>query len=73
MTLEDALPMLARLIDDEDLEVRLASVWALGQIGGRPAAEALTRALKSDNPAIRDAAKEAIQEIAFSANPLNVL
>ena len=43
MTLEDALPMLARLIDDEDLEVRLASVWALGQIGGRPAAEALSQ------------------------------
>lgn len=73
MTLEDALPMLTLMIDDSDLEVQLAAVWALGQIGGRPAAEALTRALKSENPAMREAAQEAIQEIAFSANPLNVL
>ena len=73
MTLEDALPRLSELIDDPDLEVRLASIWALGQIGGKPAAEALTRALNSDNEAIREAAKEAIHEIAFSANPLNVV
>src|SRR6266516_4150354 len=70
MTLEDALPMLARMIDDSDLEVRLASVWALGQIGGKPAAEALLGALKSEDPVMREAAQEAMQEIAFSANPL---
>jgi HEAT repeat protein len=73
MGLEDALPYLSRLIDDKDMEVKLASVWALGQIGGKPAAEALIRAMKSDEPAVREAAEEAMQEIAFSANPLNVL
>jgi len=73
MALEDALPYLVRLVDDPDAEVRLAAVWALGQVGGRPAAEALARVLKSDNPALREAAEEAMQEIAFSANPINVI
>jgi HEAT repeat protein len=73
MALEDALPFLVRLIDDSDLEVRMAAVWALGQVGGRPAAEALARALKSKEPAMREAAQEAIEELAFSANPLNLI
>ncbi|HEX9990421.1 MAG TPA: HEAT repeat domain-containing protein [Chloroflexia bacterium] len=73
MVLEDAIPRLALMIDDEDSEVRLAAVWALGQIGGRVAAQAIALALKSDDPAMREAAKEALQELAFSADPLNVL
>lgn len=73
MQLEDALPDLIRMMDDPDLEVRLSVAWALGQIGGKPAAEALAHALKSENRAMRDAAEEALQELAFSANPLNVL
>lgn len=71
MTLEDALPFLVRMIEDADTEVRLAAVWALGQIGGKPAAEALAPALKSKEPAMREAAKEAINEMAFAANPLS--
>lgn len=73
MTLEDALPLLVRLVDDRDREVQLAAIWALGQLGGKPAAEALARVLKSNEPALRDAAREAIEEIAFSANPLTVI
>jgi HEAT repeat protein len=73
MVLEDAIPRLALMIDDADSEVRLAAVWALGQIGGRVAAQSLAIALKSDDPAMREAAKEALQELAFSADPLNVL
>ena len=73
MALEDSLSYLVRLVDDSDTEVRLAAVWALGQIGGKPAAQALARVLKSDNPALREAAQEALQEVAFSANPLNTI
>jgi HEAT repeat protein len=73
MALEDALPQLARMVDDDDTEVRLAAIWALGQIGGKPAAEALNQVLQNGAPAIKEAAQEAIQEIAFSANPLNPL
>ena len=71
MTLEDALPQLMRMIDDDDTEVRLAAIWALGQIGGKPAAEALNQVLQSKDPAMVEAAQEAMQEIAFSANPLS--
>jgi HEAT repeat protein len=73
MTMADALPFLVRMIDDTDSEVRLAAVWALGQVGGRPAGEALARALKSKEPALREAAQEAINELAFSANPLSII
>ncbi|MEO5951457.1 MAG: HEAT repeat domain-containing protein [Chloroflexia bacterium] len=70
MTLTEALPLLVVMTEDTDLEVSLSTIWALGQIGGKPAADALALAAKSDNPAIREAAQDAIQEIAFSANPL---
>lgn len=73
MALEDALSILVKRVDDPDVEVRLAAVWALGQVGGRPAAEALARALKSKDNALREAAREALEEIAFSANPLSVI
>jgi len=71
MTLEDALPFLVRMVDDSDTEVRLAAVWALGQIGGKPATEALAPLLKSKETALREAAKEAINELTFAANPLS--
>jgi HEAT repeat protein len=58
------------MIEDKDLEVRLAAVWALGQIGGKPAAEALARALSSPEPAVREAAQEAMEEVVFAADPL---
>jgi HEAT repeat protein len=73
MVLKDAVPRLVDLIDDTDTEVRLMSIWALGQIGGAPASRALTENLQSSDPAVREAAQEALQEIAFAADPLNVL
>ncbi|MDQ6694058.1 MAG: HEAT repeat domain-containing protein [Chloroflexota bacterium] len=72
MVLEDALPFLVKMIDDRDTEVRLGAVWALGQIGGKPAAEALARALKSTNIALREAAQEAMDEISFASNPMDI-
>lgn len=62
MALADALPFLARMIHDKDTEVKLAAIWALGQIGGKPATEALAQAAKSAEPAIREAAQEAMEE-----------
>ena len=72
MTMAEALPFLTRLSQDRDTEVRLAAIWSLGQIGGKPAREALQKALQSKEPAIREAAQEAIDEIAFNSNPLDV-
>jgi HEAT repeat protein len=72
MTLADALPFLSRMIRDRDSEVKLMAIWALGQIGGKPATEALNEALRSNEPAVREAAQEAMDEIAFNSNPLDV-
>lgn len=71
MTLEDALPFLVRMVDDSDTEVRLAAIWALGQIGGKPSVEALAPLVKSKEPALREAAREAMSEISFAANPVS--
>ncbi|HET9493361.1 MAG TPA: HEAT repeat domain-containing protein [Chloroflexia bacterium] len=72
MTLEEALPQLVKMLSDKDTEVRLAAIWALGQIGGKQASEALKGVLGSKDPAMREAAEEAMQEIAFSSDPLNI-
>jgi HEAT repeat protein len=71
MALQDALPFLVRMSDDDaDAELRLMALWSLGQIGGRPAREALNRALESPEQSVRDAAQEALDELSFNANPL---
>jgi HEAT repeat protein len=70
LALQDALPLLVKMTDDPDTELKLAALWSLGQIGGKPAREAITRALNSTEPSVRDAAQEALEELQFNANPL---
>jgi HEAT repeat protein len=72
MALEEALPQLVKLLADKDTEVRLAAIWSLGQIGGKQASEAIKGVLEGGDPAMREAAEEAMQEIAFSSDPLNI-
>jgi HEAT repeat protein len=63
---EDArvlLPKLAPLLNDDDSEVALAAIWALGQIGGEPARRALQQVRKSQDEARREAAAEALEEL----------
>lgn len=62
----DALEPLADLIYDQDLEVRLAGVAALGQIGGETAYNLLRRL--ADNPEseeLEEAIEEALEEMAL--------
>lgn len=65
------VPLIA-LLDDPDLEVQLAAVGALGDIGGDVARRALQRCLKSEKPAIRAAAADALSELDLTADPLSV-
>lgn len=69
--LEDrsAVARLIELLDDPDREVQMVTITALGQIGGRDAREALTRAAASDDDALRDLADDALQEMRFSSDP----
>ena len=61
------------LIRDRDSEIRLAAIWALGQLGGNAATRILKELTTNDDEATREAAQEALLEVTFAENPLNVL
>ena len=66
---EDARPMLRSLlplVEDEDLEIATSAIWALGQIGGPQAKRVLERLARSKQDALRQAADEALEELALS-------
>lgn len=65
-----ALDRILSLVEDEDEEVQMAAVGALGQIGGRLAISALRRIVAGDNEALRDAAREALEEALQADDPL---
>ncbi len=67
LQIDEALPDLLRLLDDPDVEIRDAAVWALGQIGGREAKRALKACCASGDEGLRDAAEEALAELDFMA------
>jgi HEAT repeat protein len=63
---EDAQSLVSRLmplLDDDDSEVALAAIWALGQVGGENARRALQRARKSTDETRSQAAAEALEEL----------
>jgi len=61
------LPKLATLINDDDAEVVLMTIWALGQIGGEHARRLLQRVSKSQDEAYREAASEALEELSLGS------
>jgi HEAT repeat protein len=69
---EQAAEGVAELVDDPATGVRLAAIWALGQIGGDEARETLIYALEDDDDDIKKAAEEAISELEESEDPLSM-
>jgi HEAT repeat protein len=59
----EAVPALSKLVVDPDLEVKLAAVWALGQIGGQEAQRVLEICYEQGDEALQDAAEEALAEM----------
>ncbi len=59
------LPALLPLVDDEDTEISLAAIWALGQVGGPSARRVLERLARSKDLARRQAADEALAELSL--------
>jgi HEAT repeat protein len=53
------------LLDDDELDVRLAAIYALGRIGGQQAQEALRIMEQSEEPQEAEAATLALEEILF--------
>jgi hypothetical protein len=69
---EEAVPHLLELTYDSDPEVQLSAIGALGQIGGGEAKEGLQEWLESSEDKIREVAQEALEEIDFWEDPLNL-
>ncbi len=69
----EMVPALFKLVRDPDAEVRLTAIWALGQVGGPDSMRLLKSLANSDSETLRNAVREALVEIEFSKNPLNVL
>lgn len=59
-TAESLLPHLLPMTDDDDLEISLAAIWALGEIGGERARATLQRLSRSAEGERQDAAAEAL-------------
>lgn len=67
---EDAAPHLIPLLQDDDLQVQLSAVSALGEIGGPLAKNGLRRCLKIGDPVLEDAVREALDNIQAMDDPL---
>jgi HEAT repeat protein len=76
LELEESLPILVDLLQDEDQELRLAAAWSLSQIGGNGVAEALDEALEraEDDDEI-DLIENAIENLGFTQemSELNIM
>jgi HEAT repeat protein len=59
----EAVPVLSKMVADPDLEVKLAAIWALGQIGGPEAKRVLEICSEQGDEALQDAADEALEEL----------
>lgn len=58
-----AVPKLVPLCNDDDSEVALAAIWALGQVGGPGAKRVLEQLRKSQDDVRRQAALDALEEL----------
>lgn len=73
MSADELTQPVIRLVEDHDREVVLAAVWALGQIGGQESSRTLKAVANGDDEALVNAANEALTELSFASNPLNVV
>jgi HEAT repeat protein len=71
LRLRQAVPILARLLEDADLQVRHASIWALGQIGGTQAKELLLADYDLADADTRAALEDALAEQALAEGDLD--
>ncbi|MCZ6866147.1 MAG: HEAT repeat domain-containing protein [Chloroflexi bacterium] len=67
---EEAIPHLIPLTQDDDLQVQLSAIRAIGTIGGPLAKKALRRCMKLGDPVIEDAAREYLETVDAMEDPL---
>jgi HEAT repeat protein len=69
---EEAVPGLLELGNDPDSEVQRAAIEALGKIGGARAKDYLHGCMSSRAEAIREAARQALNELRANEDPLSL-
>jgi hypothetical protein len=65
LALSEAVPTLVELVEDVNIDIQQTALWALGQIGGKQAQRTLEKYFDSDNPILRLAAHNALEELEF--------
>jgi HEAT repeat protein len=74
LELQEALPHLARLLDDDDREIMEMAVWSLGEIGGQRAQRLLEdiieRADETGDDSLLEAAEEALGAASLAGGDL---
>ena len=69
---ESTVPHLIRLIKDEDFQVQLSAVEALGSIGGALAKRALLQCLQMGEDAMEEAAQAALDNLELDEDPMGL-
>jgi HEAT repeat protein len=72
LMLQQAVPLLARLMQDPDRQVGSATIWALGQIGGPQAKKILTDAYEDADEDAEAALDEALAEVALTEGDIDL-
>lgn len=67
---ESAVPHLIPLIHDDELQVQLSAIRAIGVIGGPLAKKTLRRYIRSGDPAIEEAARDSLEMVDAMEDPL---
>jgi HEAT repeat protein len=68
---EDVVPYLFSLLQDDDYQVQLAGINALGKIGGPLAKRALLRCIKEGDVTLEEAARAALENVEFIEDPMS--
>ncbi|NJO05253.1 MAG: HEAT repeat domain-containing protein [Chloroflexaceae bacterium] len=61
------LQKLLPLVEDDDIEIAVAAIWALGQVGGPQARQVLSRIVRTNDDARRRAADDALADLNLEA------
>jgi len=72
LELQAAVTELAERVDDGDTQVREAAIWSLGQVGGDEARTILTDLLQDADDDERDFIEEALENLVFHDDMLNL-
>ena len=67
---EEVVPHLISLLEDDDYQVQMAGLVAIGKIGGPLAKRALLHCLKEGDAALEDAARAALENVEFLEDPM---